>query len=94
MTPERTAALAALEAALALLRKPEDEERVIPLDEACARLGITHEVWRKRHLDREIPVIRFSAQTKGVRVETLNEFIRRREQLARAQLRSVARRTA
>lgn len=85
MTPAAQTTVAdLLEALAATVRTaPTIEERVLPMEEVYARLGITRHVFQKRKLHREIPVIVFGAQTKGVREQTLNDFIRRREQLAR-----------
>jgi hypothetical protein len=96
MTPEVQAALAiALDALAQVVRKsPTTEERVLPLDEALARLGITYEVFRKRKLAREMPVIAYSNETKGIREVSLNEFIRTREKLARRRLKDVSKKSA
>lgn len=96
MTPELQSQLAVALKTLAetVEHAPTDVERVVPLDEACVRLGITRDVFRKRRLEREIPVIAYSRKAQGVREVTLNDFIRRREQLARVQLRGVSKRTA
>ena len=95
MTPEAQAAIAALKAVVSLLEKPEFQERVVPLDEGLWRLGISHEAWRKNdELRRELPLIEFSRESKGFREETLNEFIRKREKLARGRLKDASKKSA
>jgi hypothetical protein len=91
MTPATQASIAALLQAVAIAVKesPTTEERVVPMDEVLARLGITYEVFRKRKLARELPVIEFSNETKGVREADLNDFIRGRARLARRRLKDV-----
>jgi hypothetical protein len=98
MTPDREAAIAAIEAALVLLRRPEGEERMHPLPVVAVRLGLvtpeSSEVERKaatefirRELRHQLPVVRLNRTALVVREESLCAYIRQRESNERRQLR-------
>jgi hypothetical protein len=97
LTPDEQAMMArqGLSTALRALAEFNDNhavpcERLLSMEEVLARLGITYEVFRKRKLANELPIIEFSNETKVVREATLNEFIVKREKLARARLKDVS----
>lgn len=92
----RDAVVAALEASLELLKRPESGERFVPIPEVARRLGLVEDEsdlpkaveYVRRELRDQLPVVRLNRTTFVVREASLEAFIRRRETLARRILKS------
>jgi len=99
VTAERQAVLAALRAAVELLEHAAEGERFLPLPEVARRLGLVGEQptedelrpaleYIRRELRDQLPVVRLNRTSHVVREESLDAYIRRREQLERRALKS------